>query len=219
MEKLPSLIHKSWHDVLEPVFNHPDIKLLKYKVLPNCVSYPAKENIFRVFTMPMEDIKVVILGQDPYPNKGQAIGYAFAVNDTVPMPKSLQFIQKEVGHDIDRTLKNWVEQGVFLLNTALTVQEKKAGSHLQLWQPLTKAVIATISAKVNPIWFLWGTYAKGYMDIIKSKHPTKDYSNILLASHPANEAYTGGKGGFFGSNHFNIANEMLIKQNKQIINW
>ena len=88
MEQLPSVIHPSWHPFLERVFDNDfTLQLLKNKILPNCTYYPHPSNIFRVFSMPINDIKVVILGQDPYPNDGQAIGYAFAVDEKVRKPR------------------------------------------------------------------------------------------------------------------------------------
>lgn len=217
MEQLPPVIHKSWHPLLEPLFQTTEIKHIKYYVLPKCNFYPTKENIFRVFSIPVEEIKIVILGQDPYPNKGQAIGYAFAVSKTTPKPASLRNIEKEIGHEIqDITLQHWVKQGVFLLNTALTVEAKKAGSHTSYWKSFTNAVISGISVKINPIWVLWGNYAKSYQSVIRKRQPNAD---ILMSPHPAAESYSGGKAGFFGCDHFNIANQILIKRNKTIINW
>jgi uracil-DNA glycosylase len=219
MEQLPSLIHTSWHPFLEPLFQTPEIKFIKDTVLPKCIYYPQRKDIFRVFSMPIEEIKVVILGQDPYPNPNQATGYAFAVNDNINKPASLRNIEKEVGHSLDRTLQNWVEQGVFLLNTALTVEKNRAGSHSSFWLKFTQSVIQIISAEVNPIWFLWGLHAKSYEGLIRLKKPDKDYSNILTAPHPASESYSGGKAGFFGCKHFEKANELLSLNNQSIINW
>src|ERR1051326_4628371 len=136
-------IHPSWQPFIDDVLNRAeDLRELNTQILPNIEYYPAKENIFNVFRMPLEDIKVVILGQDPYPKEGQAIGYAFAVSESTNKPASLRIIEKEIGHEIDKTLSHWREQGVFLLNTALTVEKGKAGSHLNYWQNFTRQVIA-----------------------------------------------------------------------------
>lgn len=215
MEKLPRIIHESWHLHLSEVFQTEEIKRLNYEVLPSCTFYPEANNIFRVFSMPLEDIKVVILGQDPYPNKGEAIGYAFAVAEGVTKPFSLRAIEKEVGRELDSTLKSWTEQGVFLLNTALTVAHKKPNSHSVLWSKFTKKVIDVIATEVKPVWLLWGLNAIGYQKII-----LKNRDNLVLtAPHPAAEAYTGGKSGFYGSNHFNKANKFLKDKNTPLINW
>jgi uracil-DNA glycosylase len=215
MEKLPSIIHESWHSHLLEVFQTEELKRLNYEVLPNCIFYPEANHIFRVFSMPLEKIRVVILGQDPYSNKGEAIGYSFAVAEGVPKPFSLRAIEKEVGGELDSTLKHWTEQGVFLFNTALTVEHKKPNSHSALWSKFTKKVIDVIATEVQPVWLLWGLNAISHERLINSKRGNQ----ILKAPHPAAEAYTGGKSGFYGSNHFNKANKLLIDKNTPLINW
>lgn len=217
MNSLPSMMHESWQPFLQSVFdNDYSLSLLQKNILPNCVHYPQKKNIFNVFSMPIYDIKVVILGQDPYPQEGQAIGYAFAISDDTRKPVSFRNIEKEVGHELPNTLHTWVQQGVFLLNTALTVHAAKAGSHIEYWKPFTQKVVQAISNQ-GVIWLLWGQKAQEYEKIILTTN--HDGNFILKAPHPAAEAYTGGKAGFFGCNHFNEANEILVKQTKQIINW
>lgn len=255
MENLPDIIHPSWHKYLQPLFEDEKMKLIKYKILTSCNFYPASQDIFKVFSMPLEDIKVVILGQDPYPN-GEAIGYAFAVNADTKTPASLRIIQKEIlstskeegllGGETGKwkTLKHWVDQGIFLLNTALTVERGNANSHTNYWQWFTKEIIKIISKEVSPIWMLWGAKAQGFRDYIgpnkcaypvstiKSNitgemEPTVDIAfvkshntNMLLqAPHPAAELYSGGKTTFSGCNHFNLCNEILELQGKEKINW
>lgn len=207
-------MHSSWNKVKESLLNgtFTELEYLNKEILSKQKYYPKQEDIFNVFTMPMEDIKVVILGQDPYPKEGQAIGYAFAVSEETSMPASLRIIQKEVGHDINKTLEHWRNQGVFLLNTALTVQEGKASSHIKYWDNFTKTLLRYISTNnENIIWVLWGKYAQNFKPYINS-------NNILEAPHPASEAYKPGSG-FIGCNHFKLINSILEQQNKQQIKF
>ena len=227
MEKLPSIIHESWHPFLQPLFDSDfSLQLIKNHIFPANNFYPEKRDIFKVFSMPLKDIKVVILGQDPYPQEGQAIGLSFAVSETTPIPTSLRVIQTEVGKELDRTLSNWVEQGVFLLNTALTVEKGKAGSHLNFWKGFTNRVIRIIAAEAAPIWLLWGKKAQEVKILIEAenyKHVDEQgqalHNVVLQAPHPAAEAYAGGKAGFYGCNHFHTVNSLLSLNNKPIINW
>jgi len=165
-------IHESWKPYVTDLLKAlPEITQLNTNILPNERKYyPAPQDIFNVFQMPLQDIKVVILGQDPYPKEGQAIGYAFAVNEDISKPASLKIIEKEVGHELDRTLLNWREQGVFLLNTALTVRAGQAGSHIRYWDNFTKSIISHISRENKCIWLLWGRSAQNYKAFI---HPTR----------------------------------------------
>ena len=226
MEKIPEVIHESWHRHLQPLFDDPKMELIKSRLLPSCKFFPEAGKIFRVFSMPLDQIKVVILGQDPYFN-GSAIGYAFAVDENSSIPKSLDIILKEVlnpetseeyvkfknNNPQWKTLQHWVEQGVFLLNTALTVEIGKAGSHLGQWMWFTREVVKIISLEIHPIWLLWGAKAQSFKEYIGS-------TNVMLqCPHPAAGAYSGGKTTFEGCNHFNLCNEILKQQNKTIINW
>lgn len=217
MEKLPEVIHESWHPYLSDIFQTEEIKYINYQLLPRVNFLPEAKNIFRVFSMPLQDIKVVILGQDPYPNKGVPIGYAFAVSEEVRKPVSLRIIEKEVGHELDRTLKPWIDQGVFLLNTSLTVEVGKPDSHSAFWILFTTHVLKVISSNIDPIWMLWGLNAIKYQRLISINSHTGGY--ILKTPHPASEAYQGGRAGFLGSNVFTKANNLLNKQNKSLINW
>lgn len=209
------IIHESWGPIKDIIDNDENLTILNKRVLPLSKYYPERDNIFRVFEMPLKDIKVVIIGQDPYPNEHQAIGYAFAVPETVSKPFSLRVIEKEVGHEIDRTLSGWREQGVFLLNTALTVEAKRPGSHAHYWAGFTEEVVRYI-ARENPcIWLLWGRKALAYSGIIGAY----DGNLILPAPHPAAEAYNRGGASFVGCEHFKIVNEVLESKNEGIIKW
>lgn len=218
MEKLPNVIHKSWYPHLEPLFQSNGMKFIKNNILSKCKFSPSAKNIFNVFSMPITDIKVVVLGQDPYPTPGDAIGYAFAVSESTRKPPSLRIIEKEVGHELERTLSSWREQGVFLLNTALTVENKSAGSHIKYWQGFTFHVIRTISYEITPIWLLWGKYAQSFEPVIRDSERFL-FNDILTAPHPAAEIYSGGKAGFLGCNHFNKVNEILENKHIRVINF
>jgi len=215
-------IHESWKpfffNLIEKDFFR-EIDLLDPETI-----YPDKENIFRVFEMPIDDIKVVIVGQDPYPQPNHAVGLAFAVPARQSKPPSLRIIEKEVGHEIDRTMIKWAEQGIFLLNAALTVKRGQSGSHIQLWKPFTAKVIEHISEHHPTIWLMWGLFAQEYIPDIKNyvyQYRTDNEENknvVLVAPHPAAEVYREGAG-FIGCGHFKQVNKILKKENKQLINW
>jgi uracil-DNA glycosylase len=177
----------------------------------NGVVYPPKKQIFRAFTY--DKIKIVILGQDPYHEKNQANGLAFSVNDRVKIPPSLRNIFKELNiSPKNGDLTKWAEQGVLLLNTALTVREGQADSHKKLWEKFTVSVIEELNEYETPLVFmLWGNNAKSY-----EKYITDKKHLILTAAHPSPLSASRG---FFGCNHFSVANEFLKKNNLEIINW
>lgn len=215
-ETLPISIHSSWAPYLLPIFQSNEMKLLRYEILKPNTFFPAKEDIFRVFSMPMSSIRVIILGSDPYID-GRANGLAFAVNANSKKPFSLRIIEQEVGHPIDRTLISWMKQGVFMLNTALTVEKDKPNSHVKYWKKFTEKVIEVITQDVAPVWMLWGTNAKAYEKLIRDIESFQ-YNHILKAAHPASET-PNRNGGFKGCNHFNLCNEYFDKFNEQLINW
>lgn len=246
-EKIPDVIDASWHPYLQPLFNDPKMKIINNKKLPDTPKfYPEPKDIFRVFSMPIDKIKVVIIGQDPYPN-GEAIGYAFAVKSSFPLPGSLKVIKNEIirskverdSHtyiesDKWKTLSHWVQQGIFLLNSALTVEAKSQGSHLGLWQWFTREVIKIISSKttVKPTWLLWGAKAhafRGYIEsgVVWTKNNSTQLDSeiscainyVLTASHPAAELYPGSTSSFTGCNCFNLCNQILKAKDQTIINW
>jgi len=204
--KIPVTIHESWYRSLQPHFQDSStVTFLKRNILPSHIFFPPTEDIFNVFKMPIHKIKLVILGQDPYPNTGQAIGYAFAIDKNTSKPPSLRIIEKELGHTLSNELTEWRKQGVFLLNTALTVKAKTAGSHLMYWKEFTKSVINEIS-RVNPCsWLLMGKHAQSFELYIQEE------GNIIYKTpHPAAETYAGGKAGFYGSNVFKKINNSLL---------
>ncbi|MDD7281639.1 MAG: uracil-DNA glycosylase [Erysipelotrichaceae bacterium] len=182
--------------------------------------YPAKENIFAAFkTTPIKDTKVVILGQDPYHNTGQAQGYAFSVPSDFPLPPSLKNIYKELENEyhvpVSRNgdLTDWAKQGVLLMNTVLTVEAHKAFSHSKIgWQNFTNAALQLLNEQDQPIVFmLWGNSA------IQAKKYLNNPNHLVLTSpHPSPLSASRG---FFGNNHFKLCNEFLEKHGVSPIQW
>ena len=182
--------------------------------------YPPYEEIFNAFKLtPLSNVKVVILGQDPYHEKGQAHGLAFSTPDGRPVPRSLKNIFKEINDEYNYPipesgcLESWAKQGVFLLNTVLTVEDGNANSHSRCgWQTFTDNVIKILNKQTRPIVFLlWGKQAEKKKDLI-----TNNNHLVLITSHPSPFS---ARRGFFGSNHFKLANEFLKENNKEEINW
>ena len=216
-------IEKSWQEVLQPEFDKPYFENLVGFVKQEYASrtiFPPAGQIFSAFnTCPFNDVKVVILGQDPYHGPGQAHGLCFSVNDGIPFPPSLQNIFKEIASDLGQPIPNsgnltrWAEQGVLLLNATLTVRASQAGSHQgKGWEEFTDSVIKIISEKSeNVVFILWGSYAIKKKALINaSKHC------ILTAPHPSPlSSYRG----FFGCKHFSQTNEYLQSVGKTPIAW
>lgn len=216
-------IEKSWQEVLQPEFDKPYFESLVGFVKQEYASrtiFPPAGQIFNAFnTCPFSDVKVVILGQDPYHGPGQAHGLCFSVNDGIPFPPSLQNIFKEIASDLglqipsSGNLTRWAEQGVLLLNATLTVRASQAGSHQgKGWEEFTDSVIKIISEKSeNVVFILWGSYAIKKKALINaSKHC------ILTAPHPSPlSSYRG----FFGCKHFSKTNEYLESVGKTPIEW
>ncbi len=182
--------------------------------------FPERENIYKAFELtPLENIKVVIIGQDPYHGKGQAEGLSFSVQKGVKHPPSLKNIFKELkadtGNEIPEngSLQKWAEQGVFLLNTTLTVREKSPASHSKIgWQTFTDHVIQYINEQTEHVVFiLWGAHAqKKEIFINEQKHC------VIKSPHPS--PFSAHKG-FFGSKPFSNANHYLVKHHKKPITW
>jgi uracil-DNA glycosylase len=237
-------IHPSWSPLLRHLNEEP-LYSLKTQILPNIIHYPEKQSIFRVFYMPLEEIKVVVLGQDPYHGPGQATGLAFAVNSDIPLPPSLRFISMELDNtgfpsmhnslgNEWRTLDHWEQQGVFLLNTSLSVESGKAGSHLAYWQDFIKRVVYFIGYNNPTIWMLWGRKAQSFTanlpaktifnvsgysrETIEQIPVSRDYNYVLRAAHPAAECYKSNSG-FLGTDHFHYVNRILDHKGQKEINW
>ncbi|MBX7067026.1 MAG: uracil-DNA glycosylase [Parachlamydiales bacterium] len=216
----------SWLAKLQDEFDKPYIKQLEAflasEIRSGAVIYPPFELIFNAFCQtPYDQVKVVIMGQDPYHGEGQAHGLSFSVPKGVAQPPSLQNIFKELKEDLGLEPPNhgclidWAKQGVMLLNATLTVRDGEPKSHFgRGWEIFTDRVIQLLCARKDPIVFiLWGKSAAEKFDHICSNAP---HHLVLKASHPSPfSAYTG----FFGCRHFSKTNEFLIKAGKTPINW
>ncbi|MCS7153357.1 MAG: uracil-DNA glycosylase [Bacteroidia bacterium] len=217
-------IEPSWKRLLEEEFNKPYfealVAFLKDEKRKGKVIYPPGKQIFRAFELcPPDQVKVVILGQDPYHGPGQAHGLCFSVPKGVPPPPSLQNIFKEIQDDLGLPppphgdLTGWAEQGVFLLNAILTVEAHKPASHRQKgWEIFTDRVIQIIS-EIRPhvVFLLWGQYARSKKPLIDARRHL-----ILEAAHPS--PYSAANG-FFGCRHFSKANAFLIEHGMEPIDW
>ncbi len=216
-------IESGWKEALREEFQKSYfddlISFIKSEKKAGKEIYPPGTLIFNAFEKtPFEKVKVVILGQDPYHNPGEAMGLCFSVPKGVRLPPSLKNIFREIKTDIGMELPahgdltTWAEQGVFLLNAMLTVEKKKAGSHKAAgWQEFTDAVIKTISdKKENVVFLLWGNFARNKAALIDgSRHL------ILEAAHPSPLA----RGAFFGSKHFSKTNAHFEQLGVAPINW
>ena len=216
-------IEKSWKDALAGEFGKPYfeslVRFMHKEKSEGKTIYPPGSQIFRAFDLtPVEDLKVVILGQDPYHGPGQAHGLSFSVSAGVPAPPSLKNIFKEIESDLGvrmsgyPDLEKWARQGVLLLNAVLTVRAGAAASHSKIgWEEFTDAVIRYISDNCEGVVFLlWGNFARSKSALIDhSRH------HVLEAAHPSPLA----RGAFFGCRHFSQTNEILSAQGKAPIDW
>lgn len=213
----------SWLEKLQPEFDKPYFEeLIQFvrREYAQGACYPPGSLIFNAFNLcPLPKVKVVLIGQDPYHEPGQAHGLCFSVNDGVPFPPSLRNIFQEIQTDLGTpvpssgNLTRWAEQGVLLLNATLTVRAHAAASHQRCgWEEFTDAVIRLVSAeREHVVFILWGSYAQSKAALIDStKHC------ILRSAHPSPlSAFRG----FFGNHHFSICNQYLQQHNVEPINW
>ena len=217
-------MEESWKEQLKDEFEKPYflqlVDHLKAEKALNRQIYPTGNNIFKAFEKtPFQQVKLVILGQDPYHGDGQAHGLCFSVNDGVAFPPSLLNIFKEIERDLTKTtptsgnLIRWAQQGVLLLNATLTVEAHLAGSHQNKgWETFTDSVIRLLAnEKKQLVFMLWGSYAQKKGEFIDSKRHL-----VLKSVHPSPlSAYRG----FIGNNHFSLANKYLRENNQTEINW
>ncbi len=216
-------MERSWKEALSNEFDKPYFVQLTDELhrqkREGAVIYPPGGQIFKAFELcPLDKVKVVILGQDPYHGPGQAMGLSFSVPQGVPAPPSLKNIFKEIESDLGVKMSGrpdltpWAEQGVLLLNAVLTVRAGEPASHSGIgWQSFTDAVIRTVSERCSGIVFmLWGNYARSKAALIdRSRH------YVLEAAHPSPLA----RGAFFGCRHFSKANGILASEGKSPIDW
>ncbi|MFL9829562.1 uracil-DNA glycosylase [Flavobacterium sp. ST-87] len=217
-------MHDSWKTVLneefEKIYFKELIDFVKSEYMTK-ICYPKGSQIFSAFDhCHFDQVKVVIIGQDPYHGPHQANGLCFSVNDGIPFPPSLQNIFREISTDLNVSmpasgnLERWADQGVFLLNATLTVRQSEAGSHQgKGWEKFTDAVIKKISEESeNVVFLLWGGFAQKKAALIDaSKH------HILKSGHPS--PLSANRGFWFGNKHFSKTNEYLKVNNKPEINW
>lgn len=220
-------IESSWKNHLSSQFESTYFKniaaFLEQEIELGKIIYPPKENIFQAFSLcPFDELKVVILGQDPYHGPGEAHGLCFSVLDNVKIPPSLRNIFKEMNADLkldipsNGNLSAWAKQGVFMLNAILSVEHKSPASHKGIgWEIFTNEVIKCISEhRERVVFILWGAFAKTKKALInQEKHL------IIESAHPAAEIYAGGKAGFFGSRPFSQCNKWLLANKMDPINW
>lgn len=217
------LIEESWKKALQEEFDKPYfaglVSYLHREKAEGKTIFPPGRMIFKAFELtPLDRVKVVILGQDPYHGPGQAMGLSFSVPESVPAPPSLKNIFKEIETDLGVTmsgkpdLEKWARQGVMLLNSILTVRSGEPASHSKIgWQQFTDAVIRCISDNCEGVVFLlWGNFARSKRELIDtSRH------HVLEAAHPSPLA----KGAFFGCRHFSKTNEFLAAEGREPIDW
>lgn len=216
-------VSKRWLDFIQTQMSSEEVHSLFSKVdnaYDNSIVYPAKGDVFNAFKcVEPENVRVVIVGQDPYHGPGQAHGLSFSVPTGVKIPPSLRNILKEITLEYSCSAPNsgdlttWANQGVLLLNSVLTVEAHKAGSHGKLgWQSFTDAALKAINQECqNVVFILWGNWAKEKAVLIdETKH------HVLIGPHPSPLS---AHKGFFGCNHFRMANDYLVKHNFAPIRW
>lgn len=216
-------IENSWKKQLKSEFEKPYFSELADFVKKEYRTqkvFPEAKNIFNAFNLcPFDDVKVVIIGQDPYHGDGQAHGLCFSVPDGVKVPPSLQNIFKEIHNDLQQptaqsgNLSRWAKQGVFLLNATLTVRAHLAGSHQKKgWESFTDAVIQQLAKeKEHLVFLLWGAYAQQKKNFINTQKHL-----VLESVHPSPLSASRG---FFGNHHFSKTNEYLVNHNLKPIVW
>lgn len=221
---MKKIFENDWQEILADEFEKPYYQQLRKFVAQEYSTttvFPSKEEVMNAFYVSYQDVKVVILGQDPYHGPGQAHGMCFSVKPGVPHPPSLRNIFQELQSDIgcpipkDGYLMKWAMQGVFLLNTVLTVRQGEANSHKGMgWEQFTDAVIEKLAKRQDPIIFvLWGRPAQSKQSIIRQSGA---HHVILQAPHPSPLS---AHRGFFGSKPFSKINEQLEAWGKQPIDW
>jgi len=216
--------HPSWEPILKPLLKQDFMRTLSVFVQNErkmALVFPPEDLVFNAFKLtPFQDVKVVILGQDPYHNDGQAHGLSFSVPKGITLPPSLRNIYAELATDVSGftmptsgDLTTWAKQGVLLLNATLTVRAHQAASHQKKgWEEFTDQIIHAVSQKLdNVVFILWGSYAQKKAVLIDARRHL-----ILKSVHPSPlSVYRG----FFGCKHFSKANEYLIAASKPPINW
>lgn len=216
--KIDSTWKKALEDEFKKAYWETLTKNIRAQYLATTV-YPPAKNIFRAFDLcPLDKVKVIIIGQDPYHGTLQANGLSFSVNNGITLPPSLQNIYKEIHNDLGITpltsgdLSRWASQGVLMLNSVLTVLANKPASHAGLgWEQFTDAVVETLnSQRENIVYMLWGKYAQAKGEVID-----RNNNLVLESAHPSPYSAVN----FFGNHHFSKCNEYLVKNGMSPIDW
>ena len=217
------MIGNSWDKVLKEMFDSKEYQAFFQKIeneYQNKIIYPKKENIYNALKLtPYENVKVVIVGQDPYHGENEAHGLSFSVQSGIKLPPSLKNIYKEILNDLNIVepncgdLTSWAKEGVLLLNSVLTVEKDKPASHAKIgWNKYTDYIIQKINEKEKPVVFiLWGNFAKTKKELI-----TNPKHLIITSAHPSPFS---ARNGFFESKPFSKTNEFLKENNIKPINW
>ena len=224
MDNVINGIEEGWKDALASEFKKQYFTALKSTLLVETKTsdiFPSQPDIFAAFNLtPFNDVKVIIIGQDPYHGEGQANGLCFSVSDNISHPPSLKNIFKEIQNDLkipypkSGNLASWAKQGVLLLNASLTVRKGEANSHIDIgWHTFTDEIIKQLSfQKKDLIFLLWGGFAKK-----KIKFIDEEIHHILASGHPS--PLSANRGHWFGNAHFSKTNDLLISLNKEPIDW
>lgn len=217
------MIGNSWDKVLKEMFDSKEYQTFFQKIeneYQNKIIYPKKENIYNALKLtPYENVKVVIVGQDPYHGENEAHGLSFSVQKGIKLPPSLKNIYKELLNDLNIVepncgdLTSWAKEGVLLLNSVLTVEKDKPASHAKIgWNKYTDYIIQKINEKEKPVVFiLWGNFAKTKRELI-----TNPKHLVITSAHPSPFS---ARNGFFGSKPFSKTNVYLKENNIKPINW
>lgn len=217
------MIGNSWDKVLKEMFDSKEYQMFFQKIEKenqNKIIYPKKENIYNALKLtPYENVKVVIVGQDPYHGENEAHGLSFSVQKGIKLPPSLKNIYKELLNDLNIVepncgdLTSWAKEGVLLINSVLTVEKDKPASHAKIgWNKYTDYIIQKINEKEKPVVFiLWGNFAKTKKELI-----TNPKHLVITSAHPSPFS---ARNGFFGSKPFSKTNEYLKENNIKPTNW
>lgn len=217
---LADLVHPSWEPALEPVAGDVEglERFLDAEEAAGRAYLPSREHVLRAFRQPLDDVRVLIVGQDPYPTPGHAVGLSFSVAPGVrPLPRSLANIFRELHDDLGAPLPSsgdltpWADRGVLLLNRVLTVRAGESGSHRgQGWERITLRAVDALAARGGPlVAILWGRDARGLVDRLGA-------TPVVASAHPSPLS---ARSGFFGSRPFSRANELLRQQGAEPVDW
>lgn len=212
-------IHESWLDIIEPLWKKHGVVINNHLEKETAIIFPEVDDVFRVFKItPKDHVRVCILGMDPYINQGEAHGLAFSIKTSKRCPQSLNNIFKELAREYpefpkrtNKDLTDWAQQGVLLLNTALTVRQGSSGSHLSIWKRFMTELFTAIAASLEGVvYILWGNHAQQFEHLIDTE------TNLILKhSHPSPLS----RKPFVGNGHFKKCNDFLVSRNKQAIMW